>query len=65
MAILMKQGADLRRIPGNERGFEGSEPVLGGTLGLVGGLKFEERLVEIIHLGLLRAAFFVLEGAYW
>ena len=42
MAVLMEQGADLRRIPGGQRRLERREPVLGGTPSLLGGLKLEE-----------------------
>ena len=55
MAVLMEQGADQRRIPGNKRRLEGREPVFGGTPGLLRGLKLKEGLIEIVHLGPLRA----------
>ena len=39
----------------SKRRLEGREPVFGGTPGLLRGLKLKEGLIEIVHLGLLRA----------
>ena len=54
MAVLMEQGADLRRILGSKRRLEGREPVFRRTPGLLRGLKLKEGLIEIVHLGPLR-----------
>ena len=55
MAVLMEQGADPRHIPGSKRRLEGREPVFGRTPGLLRGLKLKEGMIEIVHLGPLRA----------
>jgi hypothetical protein len=51
VAILMQQGADPRRIARFERCLEGGEPIFGNPPNLLRGLKFQEGLIEIIHLG--------------